>query len=76
MGTVGQECRLFKRCGNLPLGHCGVGVQSVYSVSEPTSLALWGRGAGCLCGVRTYLPGTVGQWCRLFKRCQNLPPGS
>ena len=31
--------------------------------------------AGCLSSVRTYLPGTVLQWCRLFKRCQNLPAG-
>ena len=30
------------------------------------------RGAGCLSGVRTYLPGTVLQWYRLFKKCQNL----
>ena len=29
----------------------------------------------CLSGVRTYLPGTVLQWCRLFKQCQNLPTG-
>ena len=81
-------------------------------VLEPTSPALWGRGAGCLSGfsfyfisrlegqnwilfyfyfrtdqdtvvsdagclsnVRNYLPGTVMQGCRLFKRCQNLPAG-
>ena len=31
--------------------------------------------AGCLSGVQTYLPGTVLQWCRLFKLCQNLPTG-
>ena len=30
-------------------------------VLETTSWALWGRGAGCLSGVGTYLPGTVGQ---------------
>ena len=28
---------------------------------------------GCLNGVGTYMPGTVLQGCRLFKRCQNLP---
>ena len=39
---------------------------------EPT---LCYSGAGCLSGVRTYLPGTVLQWCRLFKQCQNLPAG-
>ena len=27
----------------------------------------------CLSSVRTYLPGTVLQWCRLLKRCPNLP---
>ena len=30
--------------------------------------------AGCLRGAETYLHGTVLQACRLFKRCQNLPP--
>ena len=59
-------------------------------VLETTSQALWGRGAGCLSGVRTYLSGTVGQavkavseptsralfgpGCRLFNRGWNLPP--
>ena len=43
-------------------------------LSEPTSQALWGSGAGCLSGVRTYLPGTVGQGCKLFKCYRNLPP--
>ena len=33
------------------------------------------RGAGCLSGVGTYLPGTVLQGYRLFKRCRNLPAG-
>ena len=32
-------------------------------------------GAGWLSGVGTYLPGTVLQWCSLFKQCQNLPAG-
>ena len=32
-------------------------------------------GAGWLSSVGTYLPGTVLQWCRLFKQCQNLPAG-
>ena len=32
-------------------------------------------GAGWLRGVKTYGPGTVLQWCRLFKQCQNLPAG-
>ena len=35
---------------------------------------MWGSGAGCLSCVRTYLQVTVGQGCRLFKQCQNLPP--
>ena len=59
-------------------------------VLEATSRALWGRGAGCLNGVGTYLPGNVGQavkavseptsrallgqGCRLFNRRWNLPP--
>ena len=30
---------------------------------------------GCLNCVRTYLPGTVLQGCRLFQRCQSLPAG-
>ena len=30
---------------------------------------------GCLNGIRTYLPGTVLQGCRLFKGYQNLPAG-
>ena len=50
-GTVMQRCRLFKQCWNLPGGHCVAGVQAVKAVSEPTSLALWGSGAGCLNGV-------------------------
>ena len=51
------------------------GLQAVQVVSEPTSRALWGSGAGCLSGVGNYLPGTVGQGCKLFKMCQNLPSG-
>ena len=86
-----QGCRLFKwsqnlppwhnwagvlkRCRNLPPGHCVAGVQAVLVVSGPSSLALFGRGAGCLSGVGTYIPGTVEQGCRLFKLCQNLPTG-
>ena len=44
-------------------------------VSEPTSWALWDRGAGCLSSDGTYLLGTVGQGSRLLKQCQNLHPG-
>ena len=44
-------------------------------MSEPTYRALCCRGAGCLSSVRTYLPDTVLQWCRLFKQCLNLPAG-
>ena len=43
-------------------------------MSEPTSLALWGSGAGCLTGVLTYLLDTVEQGCRLFKWWQFLTP--
>ena len=74
-GTVGQVCRLFKWCQNLPPGHSGAVVQVVQVVLEPTSGALLGRCAVCSSGVRAYLQGTVGQVCRLFKWCGNLPPG-
>ena len=70
----GAGCRLFKWCRNLPQGHCGAGVQAVLAVLEPISQALWGRGARCISGFGTYLPGNVGQGCKLFKWCQSLPP--
>ena len=73
MGTRFQWCRLFKRCQNLPAGHCVAGVQTVEVVSKPTRWALGFSGAGCLSDVKTYLPGTVLQGCRLFERCRNLP---
>ena len=72
-GTVLQGCRLFKRCLNLPAGHCVTVVKAVLAMSEPTCRALCCRGADCLSSVGTYQVGTVFQWCRLFKRCQNLP---
>ena len=71
-GTVLQWCRLLKQCQNLPAGYCVTGVQSVEVVMEPTYQALCYSDAGCLSGVRTYLPGTVLQWCRLLKLCRNL----
>ena len=71
-GTVLLWCRLFKRCPNLPAGHCVAGVQTVKVVSEPNCRTLCYKVAGCLSGVRTYLPGTVLLGCRLIKRCQNL----
>ena len=74
-GTVLQWCRLFKHSQNIPAGHCVTVVQAVKAVSEPTCGALCYSGEGCLSNVRTYLPGTVLQWCRLFKQCQNLPAG-
>ena len=53
-----------------------VGMQTFLSnAREPTCQALCCRVAGCLSGVRTYLPGTVLQGCRLFKRCRNLTSG-
>ena len=74
--TCRARCyRLFKRCQNLPAGHCVKGVQTVQAVSEPTYRALCYSGADCLCGVDTYLPGTVLYWCRLIKHSQNLPAG-
>ena len=75
LGTVLLRCRLFKRCQNLPTGHCVTVVQAVKVVSEPTCLELCYSGADCLSNVRTYLLGTVLQWCRLFKWYQNLPAG-
>ena len=53
--------------------HCVAGVQAVLAKSEPTCRALCYSGADCLSGVGTYLPGTVLQWGKLFKRCWNLP---
>ena len=50
-------------------------VKAVLAMSESTYQALCYRGADCISGVGTYLPDTVLQWCRLFKRCQNLPAG-
>ena len=69
-----QGCKLFKRCWNLLAGHCLAGVQGVQAVLDE-SRALCSRKAVCLSRVGTYLPGTVLQGCRLFKRCQNLPAG-
>ena len=45
-------------------------------MSESTCQALCYSGADCLSSVRTYLPGTVLQWCRLFKRCPNYLLGT
>ena len=59
LATVGQACRLFKYCRNLPPWHCSV----------------LGSGAGCLNGVGTYLQGYVWQGCRLSKRHSYLSPG-
>ena len=73
--TVLQWYRLFKRCQNLPTQHCVTVVQTVKAVSEPTYPALFYSGADCFSNVRTYLPGTVLQGCRLYKRCLHLPTG-
>ena len=54
-GTVGQGFSMFMRCLNLPPRDCRLGVKPVYAVSVPTSRGLSGRGAACLCRVRTYL---------------------
>ena len=53
--------------------HCVAGVQAVLAMAKPTCRALFYSGADCLSGVGTYLPVTVLQWGRLFKRCRNLP---
>ena len=68
-----QGCRLLKWYLNLPARHFVAGLQAVQVVSEHIYQALCCRGAVCLSGVRTYLPGTVLQRCRLFKWSQNLP---
>ena len=49
--------------------------KAVKTVSEPTCPSLCCRSAGCFSNIGTYLPGTVLQRCRLYKRCQNLPAG-
>ena len=74
-GIVLQWCRLFKQCQNLPACHCVTVVQGVKAISEPTCWALCYSGESCFSNVRTYLPGTVLQWCRLFKQCWSLPAG-
>ena len=74
MGTLLQCCRLFKRCQNQPAGHCVTAVKAVLAVSESTCRALCYSGKDCLSCVRSYLPGTVLQGCRLFKRCQHQLP--
>ena len=70
-GTVLQGCRLYKRCRNLPAGHCVTVMQAVKVVSEPTCRALCCRGADCLSNVGVYLSCTVLQGCRLFQQCLN-----
>ena len=50
-------------------------MKAVLAMLESTCRALCYSDAGCLSGVGVYLPGTVLQWCRLFKWCQNLPAG-
>ena len=74
-GNVLQGCRLIQQCWNLPSRHCVAGLQANSAVLEPTFQAHNCRGADCLSSVRTYLPGTVLQGCRLFQWCWNLPSG-
>ena len=70
----GKDC--LRSVRTLPKGHlCCRGVQTVSAMSEPTCGALCCRGADCLSSVRTLPAGTVLQWCRLVKWCQNLPAG-
>ena len=74
-GTILQGCRLLKQCRNLPARHCVAEVQAALVVFEPACLVLCCRGAVCLSSFGSYLPSTVLQGRRLFKRCQNLPAG-
>ena len=62
-----QGCRMFKLRQNLPAGHCVTVMQTFYGMSEPTCGALCYSDADCLSGVRTYLPGTLLQGCRMLK---------
>ena len=49
--------------------------QNPFSLEIKISLFLPVLSLNYLSSVGTYLPGTVLQWCRLFKRCRNLPAG-
>ena len=77
---MGQGCRLFKGCRNLPSGQVrGAELDTVLFLFKDVSgisWAQWGRGVGCLSGVRTYLPGTVGQGCRLFSSVRTYLSGT
>ena len=66
---------MFKWCQNLPTGHCVTVIQAFFALLEPTCRALCYSGESCFSNVRTYLPGTVLQGCRLFKQCRSLPAG-
>ena len=70
-----QGCRLLTKCQKLPAGHCVTVMKAVLAMSESTCQALCYNVADCLSGVGTYLLGTVLQFCRLSKRCRNLPAG-
>ena len=64
---------LFIQCQNLPSSGWEIGMQPVYTVSEPTSRGLWGMAASCFYSVKTFISGTMRQRCSLLKRRQNLP---
>ena len=82
-GTVLQWCRLLSK--NKPVldnsDFCLIilkirpnsDFQNPFSLEIKISLFLPVLSLNCLSSVRTYLPGTVLQWCRLFKHSQNLP---
>ena len=71
-----SDAGCLKHCWNLPARHCVTGLQAVIALSEPTYHALCCRGAGCFSNGRTYLPGSVLQWCRLFNGVGTYLPGT
>ena len=77
---MGQGCRLFKGCRNLPPGQVRrAELDTVLFLFKDVSGISWaqmGRGVVCLSGVRTYLPGTDGQGCRLLSSVRTYLPGT
>ena len=55
----GKKKKAVKTVSEPTSRHCVAGVLAVLAISEPTCRAPCYRGAGCISGVRTYLPGTV-----------------
>ena len=73
--TLSQGCSLFIKFPNLSPVDYQQGVQPVHTLFKPSSRKLSFSVAACFKGFCTYLPGTVGQGCNLFKWIPSLPPG-